>query len=249
VSAEPGLEFLSPGAGRAVARSPMERDARAAGGRLEQRDGWSVAVAYRGAEEERDTCRVAVGFADVSHLGKIEVQAGREDLRAVVAQCVGAELELGRAANAEGAWWCPLTLEQALVICEPGALAPLRDRLESAASGCDGQVSVTDVTTGLGALVLAGPLARETFARFCAIDLRPEITPVGGFRPGSVARTPGMVLREGADRYLMLFGASFGHYVWTVVADAAQSLGGSPVGVDVLESIADLAPEEVVRGA
>ena len=80
----------------------------------------------------------------------------------------------------------------------------------------------------MGALTIAGPLAPETFARFTAIDLRPQVTPVHGFRPGSVARTPGAILREAEDRWLMLFGAALGSYVWTVVADAAASLGGGP---------------------
>jgi sarcosine oxidase, subunit gamma len=243
------LEFLSPDAERAVARSPMERDARAAGARLEERDGWSVATAYRSPEEERDACRATVGFADVSHLGKIEVQAGREDLGAITSQGAGTELELGGAVRAEGAWWCPVTVEQALVICEPGALVGVRDRLGAAASGCEGRVSVTDVTTGFGALALVGPLARETFARLCAIDLRPHIAPVGAFRPGSVARTPGMVLREASGRYLLLFGASFGHYMWTAVADAAESLGGGPVGVDSLEPVTEPTREGVAPGA
>ena len=30
----------------------------------------------------------------------------------------------------------------------------------------------------------------------------------------------------------MLFGAALGQYVWTVVADAAESLGGGPVGIE-----------------
>ena len=70
---------------------------------------------------------------------------------------------------------------------------------------------------------VVGPLAREVFARFTAIDLRPQVTPVHGFRPGSVARTPGVVVCEGEDRFLMLFGAALGAYVWTVVADAART--------------------------
>jgi sarcosine oxidase gamma subunit len=93
-----------------------------------------------------------------------------------------------------------------------------------------------DVTTGFAALRLTGPLARETFARFTAIDLRPRATLPGDWRPGSVARTPGGILCEAEDRYLMLFGAALGQYVWTVVSDAADHLGGGPVGEDALVS-------------
>jgi glycine cleavage system aminomethyltransferase T len=191
-----GLAFLSPSPG-ALARSPMERQAVAAGAQIEQREGWNVAVRFEGAEHER------VRFADMSHLRKIEVY--------------GADLEPGTAKRTDGTWWCPYTRDRALVIGEP---AP------------DG----VDVTTAFAALAIAGPLARETFARFTALDLRDEATPVNAFRPGSVARTPGAILRQTEDRWLMLFGAALGQYMWTVVADAAESLGGGPVGVDALDA-------------
>ena len=100
---------------------------------------------------------------------------------------------------------------------------------------------MVDVTTAHAALAIAGPLARELFARFTAIDLRPQATPVRGFRPGSLARVPGAILREAEDRYLMLFGAALGRYVWTVVSDAALHLGGAPVGVDALSRVEDVA--------
>ncbi|HSI81069.1 MAG TPA: hypothetical protein VK919_10495 [Solirubrobacterales bacterium] len=244
------LEFLEPAAADAVARSPMDRDAATAGASFAERDGWRVATGYGAIALERDACRTAIGFADVSHLGKLELQAGREEVAAIAAQIAGIDdLELGRGENAAGAWWCPLTLERALVICEPAARPELRERLEGAAADSGGPAGVVDVTTAFGALELVGPLARETFARFCAVDLRPDVTPVRGFRPGSVARTPGMILRRADERYLMLFGASFGHYVWTVVADAAESLGGRPVGVDALEQAAEPAAEEVTHRA
>jgi glycine cleavage system aminomethyltransferase T len=233
------LEFLSPSLG-AIARSPMERQALAAGAELERRDGWNVAVRFDGEEAERARCQTSVGFADLSHLGKIEVQAGPGELAGIAAE----PLELGRATRFNGGWWCPFTPERAIALCEPGALAGLRERLEDAAAGYDTLSSVIDVSTAFAALVLQGPLAREVFARFTALDLRDVATPPEGFRPGSVARTPGAVLRESEDRWLMLFGAALGQYVWTVVADAAEHLGGGPVGVDVLQTVGAAARAE-----
>jgi glycine cleavage system aminomethyltransferase T len=222
------LEFLSP-AESALARSPMEREARAAGARVERRDGWNVALRFDGEEPERRRCEESVGFADRSHLGKVELQADAADLAALTGP-----LDLGSATRADGAWWCPYSAERALVLCEPGDVAELRTRLEGAAPECAGPTSVIDVTTAFAALTVVGPLAGELFARFSAVDLRPAVTPLHGFRPVSVARTPGTVLREGDQRYLMLFGAALGSYMWTVVADAAESLGGGPVGLEAL---------------
>ena len=193
--------FLETAAADVVARSPMERQARAAGARFEVRDGWNVAVSYPG--ESLD----AVGFADASHTRKYEIQARPPELPS---------LELGRATVDGESTWLPMTTTRALVL---GGEAP---------------AGALDMTTAFAALRLAGPLAREAFARFTAIDLRPQVTRPGDWRPGSVARTPGGVLCEADDRYLMLFGAALGQYVWTVVEDVARHLGGGPVGDDVL---------------
>lgn len=243
-------DFLSPDAATPegdftpVARSSMARSAKAAGARFEVRDGWEVAVAYSTPESEAATCSTSVGWVDTSHLGKLELQAAPEDLAAIVAQCAGgAQLELGCATRAADAWWCPMTPERALVIAEPAVLGALRERLEEAVTAAPGAAGVIEVTTNYGALTLVGPEARELFARFCALDLRPSVTPVRGLRPGSVARGPGVVLREGEDRFLMLFGWALGQYVWTVVSDAGQHLGGSPVGADALQAVG-IASEE-----
>ena len=248
------FEFLAPDAAVAddrfapIARSPMERAARAAGARFETRDGWNVAVGYASLEHEREACRRAAGWADVSHLGKLELHASAaDDLSAVVARVAGgATLELGTATRAGDAWWLPLTAERAIVVCEPGALPGLRERLEEAAGSASRTFSVVDATCKYGAMTIVGPLAREVFARFTAVDLRPKSTPVGAFRPVSIARTPGLLVREGEDRFLFLFGAALGAYMWETVADAGTHLGAAPVGVEALEEIA-IAVEEAGR--
>jgi heterotetrameric sarcosine oxidase gamma subunit len=202
------LAFLSVEAGGTAARSPMERQARAAGARFEVRGGWNVAVSYPG---EGDVLERAAGWADSSHLAKLEV-AGEPPLA----------IEFGTGTRTDDGWWLPLTPRRTLLLdAQNGA----RERLGAAA---------VDVTTGFGALTVAGPLARETFARFTALDLRPQVCPAGAWRPGSVARTPGGILCLAEDRFLMLFGAAYGEYMWTVVSDAARHLGGGPVGADAL---------------
>jgi glycine cleavage system aminomethyltransferase T len=188
--------FLSPAATDVIARSPMERQARAAGARFEVRDGWNVAVSFPGESRARET----VAFSDCSHIRKYELQG---DLR---------PLELGRATVDGDHTWLPMTPTRALIL------------------GGEPPAGAVDVTTGFAALRLTGPLARETFARFTAIDLRPQVTGPGDWRPGSVARTPGGILCETHDRYLILVGAALGQYMWTVVEDAARHLGGGPAG-------------------
>jgi glycine cleavage system aminomethyltransferase T len=219
------LDFLIPNAAAAdapespIARSPMERSAGAAGAVLEVRDGWNVAVEYQSAPVAE-----TAGWADMSQIDKLEVQGSGEAIEAVA----GFSLPFGTAVRRDGAWWCRLTGTRALVVgAHPSP--SIRERL-SAADG----VNVVDVTTNFAALTIVGPLAREVFARFSAIDLRPQVTPVGALRPGSVARQPGIVICEVEDRYLYLFGWATGEYVWSVVADAGHHLGGRPIGVDAL---------------
>jgi glycine cleavage system aminomethyltransferase T len=211
----------------AVAHTPMERLARGAGARFEVRDGWNVAVEFpggAGGTGSRDT----VGWADVSHLAKVELQGPADAIDAAA----GGELPFSAAVRRDDAWWCRLTQTRALVI---GAGGPGRGG--GGRAGSYG-VDVLDVTSNFAAITLVGPLARETFARFCALDLRPQVTPVNGLRPGSVGRQPGLVIREDEDRYLFLFGWATGEYMWSVVADAGGHLGGAPIGVDALKKVA-----------
>jgi heterotetrameric sarcosine oxidase gamma subunit len=234
-----GLDFLVPNAEpeSVAARTPMERLARKAGARFEQRDGWMVAVGYQDELRENERVTRTVAFADRSTLVKLELQAAPNVLAEVVRTASGGvTFEPGVAVREEDAWWCPVTPARVLVLGEPSAAAGLREAVSRAIAdvAAEQTVTVVDLTCGLAGLALIGPGARELLARFCAIDVRDAVTPVDGFRPGSVARTPGYLLREGDQRLLVLVGWALGEYLWEVVADAAEHLGGGPVGADAL---------------
>jgi glycine cleavage system aminomethyltransferase T len=190
--------------GEAPARSAMHRYAEKAGAQFELVDGFEVATAYANAGDYSRT----VGFADRSHLVKLELNGTPPR-----------PLKPGMAERIDGTWWCPVTPERTLLLGGPQA----RAAAESTGT------KIVDLTSGLAALALIGPRANELLARFCAIDVRPQITPVKAFRPGSIARTPGYLLRTGEHELLIMVGAALGSYLWDVVADAADHLGGGPV--------------------
>lgn len=215
------LDFLSPAAssGAPPARSPIfELAAAGTGALVESRDGWDVIASFGEPEAEARACAETAGFADLSHLTKIE---------AALANPAGAPD--GLADRPLGWWVCTVRPDLQLIVGSPAS----GDRLEAPVPP---GARTTDLTAALCAIAVAGPRAREVFARFCALDLRGAEMPVRGFRPGSVARTPGYVLREAPDRFLMICGAAYGIYLWEVVADAAEHLGGRAVGIDALPS-------------
>jgi heterotetrameric sarcosine oxidase gamma subunit len=224
------LAFLSPASRDDVlAESPFAAAAGQAGAVFGARHGWRVPVAFGDDGLAERAVAQAVGWADASHLGKLELQTSGAHADALSALAGG--LAFGTAVRHRDAWWCRITPAKALVLAEPAAAAAVREELDDAA-----WLDVLDVSTQLAALRIAGPSARETFARFCALDLRPTRAPVGSFLPGSVARTPGYVLREDGEQYLALVGAAYASSFWEVVADAGGRLGGLPVGVDRLST-------------
>ncbi|MDP4603207.1 MAG: hypothetical protein NWS75_01645 [Solirubrobacteraceae bacterium] len=215
-------------------QSNIEAELVAAGAEIEERDGWRVAANYGDTIAEKKACAESVGIADLSSLGITELLGTPAAIEVITGEVAGTAAKLGEAVFAGGAWWCTVKPDRVLAITEAGETAALRGRLEAVAASRDELVSVTDLTSTLTTFSYSGPLARDTFARITALDLREREFPLRGFLPGSIGRVPGLLLRQGQDSFLHTFGAASAQYMWESVIDAAVELGGRPVGIDAL---------------
>ena len=234
------LKFLSAdeaqvqGAFTPLLQSNIEAELVEAGAQIEERDGWRVAANYGDTIAEKKACADNVGVAELSSLGITELLANPAVIEAITTEVAGTAAKLGEAVFAGGAWWCTVKPDRVLAITSAGDTASLRGRLESAAAARNELTSVTDLTSTLTTFSVSGPLARDTFARITALDLREREFPLRGFLPGSIGRVPGLLLRQGPDSFLHTFGAASAQYMWESVIDAAEELGGRAVGIDAL---------------
>ena len=154
----------------------------------------------------------------------------RRPRRVVRAASGGVTLEPGIAVRDEDAWWCPVTPARVLVLGEPSA-APAcasglaRDRRRRGRADRDRRRRHLRTGRARADRARARASCSPASARSTCATRSPRWP---ASVPGSVARTPGYLLREAEDRLLVLFGWALGEYLWEVVADAAEHLGGGP---------------------
>jgi glycine cleavage system aminomethyltransferase T len=148
-----------------------------------------------------------VGIADLSHLGK---------------------LELSRAASApdqpvSGSGVVAvhrISPRRSLVLCETARTTALHQSLAE-------QGGVLDVSAALGVLALVGPEAQTLIRRLTHLHEIPA--------SGELAHVNTVHLLARPDGgVLLVFPQEYGHYLWEVVVDRAEPLGGGPVGVNAI---------------
>lgn len=161
--------------------------------------------------EERDGWRVPVAVpGEAEHLASVGV-ADLSHLAKLEARPAGDPVE------GEGIVWYPISQRRALVLCAPALAGSVRARLAGR--------FVLDVTGALAVIAFAGPEADTVLRRITHL----HHFPCGG----EVAHVQAHVLQRGGG-YWLVSAQEYGHYLWEVVLDRAQALGGGPVGVDAL---------------
>jgi sarcosine oxidase gamma subunit len=123
----------------------------------------------------------------------------------------------GRARRIAGSWCCRVASDRALVIGRRSELGaqpkPARERT---------------------VLTLVGPKAHQVLAD-AGLQNGLEL---GGLRESWFADSPAILLRESADRYLLVVDSTEAGEAWRTLLDAGRSLGLSMVGAEALARLA-----------
>ena len=207
---------------------------------------WTRPLIHRGVELECAAVRERVGLIDVSTLGKIEISGpdagefldwlhpnrfsdlrqGRVRYRAMLDEA-GIVLDDGTVAR--------LGPDRFFLTTATGTLDAIDQWLRWWLAGADRQVAVTNVTSELAAMNLAGPRAREVLAGLSDLDVSREAMPYLAAVEGAVAGVPAIILRigfVGELGYEIHVPADYGAHVWDALMDAGASHGIEPFGVE-----------------
>jgi glycine cleavage system aminomethyltransferase T len=195
---------------------------RKAGGVMVMRDGHPVAAHFGSTATEVAVCVKCVGLAVRSDLAVLDVNGAEPWLASFLAEDLGQAVpSQGRARRIAGTWCCRVASDRAVVVAPRSTIARWK---QLARDGADARAVLT----------LVGPRASQVLAD---VGLHNDLE-IEGLREGWFADSPTLLLRESADRYLLVVDAAQAGEAWRELLDAGRSLGLSMVGAEALERLA-----------
>ena len=229
-------------AAAALAHSPLEPQLQKAGATMVARHGWWVAAHFGSPAGELALCETAVGLADRSDLGKLELRGEPGALELLVGQLSGGRVDPGDALPAEGAWWCAVSPTHVLALCDAGETERLRAAALEAVRWTPG-ATAADVTAAYAAIGLLGPRTNDVLGELS--DTEPPLDEDEGVLPAfdvlRLAAVPTMLLRTSAGRAVALTEAARGADLWAEVERAGREAGIGHVGMDAVTHLSPLA--------
>ncbi len=226
--------------GATLAHSPLEPLVQRAGGTMVARHGWLVAAHYGSPGGEMALCDQAVGLADRSDLGKLELRGEAEAVEQLVGQLTGGQVLAGEALLADGAWWCAVSGEHVIALSDAGQTERLRAALGEAARWTPG-ATVTDFTARLAALGLLGPGTEDLLEELSGSQPALRNVEPPAFQSTMLAAIPVMLLRASATRAVVLIDAGRASALWTEIERTGRDAGLGHVGADAVAHFSPLA--------
>ena len=230
-------------------RTSLHEAHRAAGARLGWSSGWKRPFAYGDWREEYAAVRERAGLMDVGTLGTFLI-AGRDAATLVDRVFPGRVADL-----VQGRTRYVLALDEAGYVADDGLLGALADGtffLTSTSGGAERMdarlrewtfrlglhIHLLDRTSELGAIVVAGPNARDLLRSLSDDAIDAAALPHGGLREITVAGVPCTVLRTGFVGELAFelhHPRSGGPGLWAELIRAGERFDALPFGLDALE--------------
>jgi len=209
---------------------------------------WKRAKTYGSLEQEYKAIRERVGIIDVSTLGRFLIKgpdSGR--LLEMVYTNIYSNLKVGKARYA-------LLLSETGKVLDDGVIARLGEDEYLATSSTGNaefvenwlkwwqatgslNVSITNMTSGLAAINVAGPKARELLSRLVDIDISNQAAPYMSCSRANIAGVPGLMLRigfVGEVGWEIHFPAEYAEYLWDRLMSEGEADGIRPVGVEAM---------------
>jgi glycine cleavage system aminomethyltransferase T len=218
-------------------RSPLEDVMRRAGAAMTWRDGRMVAAHFGSPTGELAVCARAVGMADRSALGKLELRGYPEALDQVVSYLTDGQLEPNEVLCVDGVQWCSASPDRVFALCKPGDLFELSERLHSAVRLAPGAL-LTDETDDLAALALLGPAAPSVVAALGAWDLETVALPRPSFAAVTLDGLPVFLLEESSSRFLILVESEYAERLWDLLERVGRRFGLACVGCEAADRFA-----------
>ena len=244
-----------------IMRTPMDRKHREMGASMVDLGTWQRAYSYGSPQEECRAVRERVGIIDVSTLGKLDV-AGR-DAPALLDRVYThrfSDLRVGRIRYGilcgdngtimDDGTVTRLTEDRYLVTTTTGNMELIEEWFKWWMAGTGMCVHVTNVTSDLAAINVAGPWARDTIGKLTELDLTKRDFRYMRSARGTVAGVPTMMLRigfVGETGWELHFPAEYGEQMWDALLDAGEEFGIAPFGLEA-QRILRLEKKHIIVG-
>jgi sarcosine oxidase subunit alpha len=231
---------------RPIKHTSMDRLHRELGARMIDSNVWHRPQMYGSPQEEAANVRQGVGIIDVSTLGKLDVRG--VDAPALLDKLYTHHFSTLRPGRVRYGVICSdngtimddgtvtrLADDHYFVTTSTASVETIEGWFKWWMAGTDMCAHVMDITSGLAAINVAGPLARETLAKLTDVDVS-----VKGFRymrskQGEVAGVPTTLLRigfVGESGWELHFPAEYGEHMWNALMEAGAEFGIKPFGTE-----------------
>ena len=231
---------------RPIKHTSMDRLHRELGAQMIDSNVWHRPRMYGSPQEEAANVRKGVGIIDVSTLGKLDVRG--VDAPALLDKLYTHHFSTLRPGRVRYGVICSdngtimddgtvtrLADDHYFVTTSTASVETIEGWFKWWMAGTDMCAHVMDITSGLAAINIAGPLARKTLTKLTDVDVSAK-----GFRymrskQGVVAGVPTILLRigfVGESGWELHFPAEYGEHMWGTLMEAGAEFGIKPFGTE-----------------